>query len=60
MDAILGEVTLTRRRKKLDEMTKGKGLGVAYAETLSRMQAQPGSRSKLGLDVLLWRMQSSH
>jgi len=54
MDAILGEITLTRRRKKLDEMTKGAGLAVAYTETLSRMQAQPGGRSKLGMDVLMW------
>jgi len=53
MDIILGECTLTRRRKKLDEMTKG-GLGVAYTETISRMQAQPGSRSKLGMEVLMW------
>ena len=54
MDAILGEVTLARRKNKLDEMGKGKGLGVAYTETLSRMQAQSGSRSKLGMDVLMW------
>ena len=54
MDAILGEITLTRRRKKLGEMTKGDGLGSAYTETLTRMQAQPGSRSKLGMDVLMW------
>ena len=54
MDAILGEITLTRRRKKLGEMTKGGGLGDAYTETLLRMQAQPGSRSKLGMDVLMW------
>ena len=54
MDAILGEITLTRRRKKLDEMTRGKGLGEAYAATLSRMGAQPRSRSKLGMDVLMW------
>ena len=54
MDAILGEITLTRRRKKLDEMTNGDGLGGAYTETLSRIQAQPGSRSKLGMQVLMW------
>ena len=52
--AILGEITLTRRRKKLDEMTNGDGLGGAYTETLSRIQAQPESRSKLGMDVLMW------
>ena len=54
MDAILDEITLTRRRKKLDEMTKGDDLGGAYAETLSRLQAQPGSKSNLGMDVLMW------
>ena len=54
MDAILGEITLTRRRKKLDEMTKGDGLIGAYTETLSRIKEQPGSRSKLGMKVLMW------
>jgi len=54
MDAILGEATLFRRRKKLDEMTEGKGLGEAYKESLSRLQAQPGSASKLGMEVLMW------
>ena len=54
MDAILGEITLYRRKKKLDEMTKGEGLGDAYAATLSRMKAQQGSRSKLGMEVLMW------
>ena len=54
MDAILGEITLTRRRRKLDEMTKGEGLGDAYTATLSRMNAQPRSRSKLGMQVLMW------
>ena len=54
IDAILGELTLHQRRKKLDEMTKGEGLGGAYAATLSRVQAQPASRSKLGMQVLMW------
>ena len=54
IDAILGEITLTRRRRKLDEMTKGDGLGDVYAATFSRMGAQPRSRSKLGMDVLMW------
>jgi len=54
MDAILGEITLTRRRKKLDDMTKEQGLGDAYTGTLSRIQALPGSRSKLGMEVLMW------
>ena len=34
IDAILGEITLNRRRKKLDEMIKGEGLGGAYVATL--------------------------
>jgi len=54
MDEILGEITLSRRRKKLDEMTKGEGLGDAYTGTISRIQAQPRSRSKLGMEVLMW------
>ena len=54
MDAILGEITLHQRRKKLDEMTKGEGLGEAYAATLLRMKAQPESRSKIGMEVLMW------
>ena len=54
IDAILSELTLHQRRKKLDEMTKGDGLGGAYAETLSRVQGQQRSRSKLGMEVLMW------
>ena len=54
MDAILSEVTPYGRRKKLDEMTKGEGLGDAYAATLSRMKEQPRTRSKLGMEVLMW------
>jgi len=54
MDAILGEITLYKRRMKLDEMTKGEGLGEAYAATISRMKAQLGGRSKLGMEVLMW------
>ena len=54
IDAILGEITLHQRRKKLDEMTKWKSLGDAYAATLSRIKAQERSRSKLGMEVLMW------
>ena len=46
--------SLTRRRKKLDDVTKGDGLGGAYTATLSRIKAQPGNRSKLGMVVLMW------
>ena len=54
VDAILGETTLHQRRQKLDEMTGGRGLGEAYAATLSRMNAQQRSRSKLGMEILMW------
>jgi len=54
IDAILDEITLHQRRKKLDEMTKGEGLGDAYAATISRIKAQQRSRSKLGMEVLMW------
>jgi len=54
IDAILSELTLHQRRKKLDEMTKGDSLGDAYAATLSRVQTQPRSGSKLGMQVLMW------
>ena len=50
----MGEATLGQRKKKLDEMTKGEGLGGAYAATLSRIRAQGGGGSKLGMDVLMW------
>ena len=35
-------------------MTKGEGLGDAYAATLSRVRAQQRSRSKLSMEVLMW------
>ena len=54
IDAILDEVTLYQRRKKLDEMTKGEGLGDAYEAIFSRIRAQSRSRSKLGMEVLMW------
>ena len=54
MKAILGEATITQRRKKLNKMTEGDGLGDAYAETQSRIKGLGGTRSKLGMDVLMW------
>ena len=54
IDAILEEVTIYKRRKKLEEMTKGKGLGDAYTATLTRIKSQKGSRSRLGMEALMW------
>ena len=53
MKVILGEATLTRRRRKLYMMTKGYGMGDAYAATLSRIKALGGGRSNLGMEVLI-------
>ena len=54
IDTILGEVTISDRRQKLNEITKGNHLGDAYATTLTRMKAQKGSRSRLGMEALMW------
>jgi len=54
IDAILGEPTLHQRRTKLDRMIGGQGLGDPYAEIVSRVRTQQGSRSKLGMQVLMW------
>jgi len=51
IDVILGGITLHQRRKKLDEMTKWKGLGGAYAAALSRMKVRRRGRSKLAKKV---------
>ena len=58
LDAILGEVTIHQRRKKLEEMTQGNGLSDAYTATLSRLKAQKGYKSILGLKVLMWVLYS--
>jgi len=58
IDAILGEVTIRQRRKRLEEMTQGNGLSGAYRATLSRLKAQKGYKSILGLKVLMWVLHS--
>ena len=54
IDAILGEITIYDRRQKLNEMAKGKHLEDVYATTLDRMKEQKGSRSRLGMEALMW------
>ena len=54
ISAILGEVTISARRQKLDETIEGNHLGDAYATTLARMKAQKGSRSRFGVEALMW------
>jgi len=58
IDAILGEVTIRRRRMKLEEMTLGNGLSDAYTATLARLKAQKGYKSVLGMKVLMWVLYS--
>jgi len=54
IDAILGEVTISRRRQRLEEMTRGKYLTDAYEAALDRMKAQKEGRSALGMEALMW------
>jgi len=58
IEAILGEVTIGRRRKKLDKMTQGHGLSDAYGATLRRLKAQKGYKSVLGMKALMWVLYS--
>jgi len=58
IDAILAEVTIRRRRKKLNEMTQGNGLSEAYTKTLARIKAQKGYKLVLGLKALMWVLYS--
>ena len=58
MDAILGEVTIRQRRRKLEEMTEDRGLNDAYSATLTRLKAQKRHKSVLGLKALMWVLYS--
>ena len=58
IEAILGEVTICQRRKKLEEMVRGNGLSGAYTETLTRLKAQKGNRPGLGFQALIWVLSS--
>ena len=52
IDAILGEVTIGGRRRKLREMTSG--LRDAYTATLSRIRGQRGALARYGISALMW------
>ena len=58
IEAILGEVTIRQRRKKLEEMAGGNGLSDAYTTTLTRIKGQKGNKSVLGWKVLMWVLYS--
>ncbi|RPA90145.1 ankyrin [Choiromyces venosus 120613-1] len=54
IETILGETTISKRRKRLDEMTKRQNVGDVYTATLERIKAQMGSKSRLAMDALMW------
>ena len=47
-------MTISQRRKKLEEMARGNGLSDAYRTTLTRLKGQKGNKSALGMKVLMW------
>ena len=51
-------MTIGQRKKKLEEMARGNGLSDAYTTTLTRLKGQKGSKSVLGLKVLMWVLYS--
>jgi len=54
MDSVLAEATIHKRRQALHRITKGIGLQDAYDTTLNRIRQQGGSKSKLGVEALMW------
>ena len=58
VDAILEQATIRRRRIKLEELAGGNGLRDAYTVTLTRVKAQKGDKSVLGLKALMWALYS--
>ena len=54
IDAVLQEITVRQRKRKLDEMIQGNGLRDAYSATLVRIKAQKGGMSRLGMEALMW------
>jgi len=55
IDAILDETSLARRKKTLQKVaTTGVDIDNVYDRTLQRIREQKGSRSRLGMKVLMW------
>ena len=54
IEAILGGITIGQRRKILQDMARGNGLGDAYTATITRLKAQKGNRPRFGLQALMW------
>jgi len=54
MDAVLAEATIHQRRQTLHRIASGIGLHDAYDTTLNRIRQQSGSKSRLGMEALMW------
>ena len=54
VETILGEMTIERRRNKLNGMGDGSGLADAYEATLERIKTQEGQKAKLAMATLMW------
>ena len=54
MDAILAGTTIHQRRQALHGVAKGLGFQDAYSTTLDRIRQLDGSRSRVGIDALMW------
>ena len=54
IEAVLGETTISRRRRRLRTMPEGLDLRGVYGATLERIEEQGGERKRLGMAALMW------
>ena len=54
VETTLREMTIHRRRNRLNVMGDGLGLGDTYETTLGRIRAQEGEKAKLAMTTLMW------
>jgi len=54
IEAILQEQTIYRRRERLSKISDGLELGDAYGTMIERIRAQGTSKSRIGMDALMW------
>jgi len=54
IEEILQEQTIYRRRERLSKISDGLELGDAYGTMIERIRAQGASKSRIGMDALMW------
>jgi len=54
IEAILQEPTIYRRRERLSQISDGLELGDAYGTMIERIRAQGASKSRIGMEALMW------